>query len=111
MYQQLDIYWVDLEPTCGSETQKRRPCIILQSNLINNQTRTLIVSPILPNHKDWPFVVNVKPTKANGIDKERHINLKQMRVVDISKIGSKQGALEEHYLYDLKEKIHMIFGI
>ncbi len=111
MYQQLDIYWVDLEPARGSETQKRRPCVILQSNLINNRTRTLIVSPILPNHKDWPFVVNVKPTKANGIDKERHINLKQMHVVDISRIGSKQGALEKHYLSDLKEKIQLIFGI
>jgi hypothetical protein len=24
MYKQLDIYWVDLEPTRGSETQKKK---------------------------------------------------------------------------------------
>ena len=45
MYQQLDIYWVDLEPAKGAETKKKRPCIILQSNLINKGTQTIIVSP------------------------------------------------------------------
>ena len=109
MYRQLDIYWVDLEPARGSETKKKRPCIILQSNLINKGTQTIIVSPILPNHKNWPFVVNVKPTKTNGLDKERHINLKQLRVVDISRISSKQGALEQHYLAEIKEKLNLIF--
>ena len=68
MYEQLSIYWVDLEPTRGSETKKKRPCVILQSDLINKGTRTVIVSPILPNHKTWPFAVNVEPTKTNGLD-------------------------------------------
>jgi mRNA interferase MazF len=111
MYKQLDIYWVDLEPARGSETQKKRPCVILQSNLINNGTRTVIVSPILPHHKDWLFVVNVEPTPSNGLDKDRHINLKQLRVVDISRIDSKQGVLEQDYLPDIKEKISLVFGI
>jgi mRNA interferase MazF len=111
MYKKLDIYWVDLDPTRGSETQKKRPCLILQSNLINQGTRTVIVSPILPGHKDWPFVVNVKPTKANGLDKDRHVNLKQLRVVDISRIASKQGVLERYYLSKIKEKIELIFDI
>jgi mRNA interferase MazF len=111
MYKQLDIYWVDLEPTRGFEVQKKRPCVILQSNLINNETRTVIVSPILPNHKNWIFAVNVEPTKANGLDKDRHINLKQLRVVDISRLDKKQGVLEKHYLSEIKEKIGLIFGI
>ena len=76
MYQQLEIRWVDLEPTRGAETQKKRPCVILQSNLVNRASRTVIVAPILPNHKNWPFVVNLTPSKANGLDKDRHINLR-----------------------------------
>jgi mRNA interferase MazF len=31
---QRDIWWVDLEPTRGTETQKHRPCVILQNILI-----------------------------------------------------------------------------
>lgn len=111
MYKQLEIYWVDLEPTRGSETQKKRPCVILQSNLINKGTSTVIVSPILPNHKVWPFVVNITPTKTNGLDKERHINVKQLRAIDISRIDNKQGILERQYLDDIKEKLQLIFNI
>jgi mRNA interferase MazF len=109
-YNQLEIYWVDLEPTQGAETKKRRPCVILQSTLINRSSRTLIVAPILPNHKDWPFVVNVKPTKANGLDKDRHINLKQLRVVDVSRIDKKQGVLEKRYFQAIQEGIELVFG-
>uniref|UniRef100_UPI000A64A78C type II toxin-antitoxin system PemK/MazF family toxin n=1 Tax=Streptobacillus moniliformis TaxID=34105 RepID=UPI000A64A78C len=61
-FKQLDIYWVDLEPTKGAETQKPRPCVIIQSDLVNIQSKTVIVAPLLPNHKTWPFAVNLTPT-------------------------------------------------
>ena len=108
-YQQLEIRWIDLEPTRGAETRKKRPCVIIQSNLINQGSRTIIVAPILPGHKNWPFVVNVLPSKNNGLDKERHINLKQMRAVDISRIKNRQGILESQYLKPIKEAIEIIF--
>lgn len=110
-YRQLEIRWIDLEPTRGAETRKKRPCIIIQSNLINQGSRTIIVAPILPGHKDWPFVVNVKPSKNNGLDKERHINLKQMRAVDISRIQNRQGILERQYLKPIQEAIEIIFAL
>lgn len=61
-FKQLDIYWVDLEPTKGAETRKLRPYVILQSDLVNVQSRTLIVAPLLPQHKPWPFAINLEPT-------------------------------------------------
>ncbi|WP_347889062.1 type II toxin-antitoxin system PemK/MazF family toxin [Nitrosomonas europaea] len=42
------MYWVDLEPTKGVETRKLRPCVIIQSDLVNIQSRILIVAPLLP---------------------------------------------------------------
>ena len=110
MYKQLDIYWIDLEPTRGAETQKKRPCVIVQSNLVNKGTRTVIVAPILPNHKEWPFVVNVIPSRENGLDKKRHINLKQLRSVDVSRIDNKQGKLEKQYIGEIKIALQIIFG-
>ena len=111
MYKQLAIHWVDLEPTIGSETQKKRPCVILQSDLINIGSRTIIIAPILPHHKDWPFVINIFPSKANGLDKERHINLKQIRVVDISRVGKKQACIEDQYIHDIQKILKMVFAI
>jgi mRNA interferase MazF len=40
-FKQLDIYWVDLEPTKGAETKKLRPCVIVQGDLVNIQSKTL----------------------------------------------------------------------
>ncbi len=109
LYKQLEIRWIDLEPTRGAETQKKRPCVIVQSDLVNRGTKTVIVAPILSKHKNWPFAVNLKPSKANGLDKDRHINLKQLRAVDVSRIQNKQGTLEKKYLKDIKIALDIIF--
>lgn len=108
-FRQLEIRWIDLEPARGAETQKQRPCLILQADIINKGSKTLIIAPILPGHKNWPFVVNISPTKGNGLDKDRHINLKQLRAVDVSRIKNRQGILEKKYLAPIKETIALIF--
>ncbi len=58
-YKQLEIRWVDLEPTKGAETEKKRPCVIIQSDIVNRGSKTVVVAPILPGHKDWLFAVNI----------------------------------------------------
>ena len=109
-YKQLEIRWVDLEPTKGAETKKKRPCVIIQSDIVNRGSRTIIVAPILPGHKNWLFAVNLVPTKANGLDQERHINLKQLRAVDVSRIQNLQGNLEQHYLKSIQAALAIVFG-
>ena len=108
---QFEIRWVDLDPTRGAETKKKRPCVILQDDVVNQGSRTVIVAPILPGHKDWPFVVNLKPTKGNGLDKDRHVNLKQLRAVDVSRIINKQGVLEKRYLEPIKAALGIVFDL
>jgi len=110
-FKQLDIYWIDLEPTKGAETKKLRPCVIIQGDFVNIKSRTLIVAPLLPNHKSWPFAVNLKPTKENGLDKDCHINLKQLRAVDISRIRQKQGRLENQYIDFIKDALNIVFDL
>lgn len=108
---QLEIYWVNLAPTQGAETRKQRPCVVLQADLVNRGSRTIIVAPILSGQKNWPFAVNVTPTKRNGLDKDRHINLKQLRAVDVSRIKNRQGLLEKRYLYPIETAINIVFGL
>ncbi len=110
-YRQLEIRWVDLDPTRGAETKKKRPCVILQDDVVNQGSRTIIVAPLLPGHKDWPFVVNLTPTKTNGLDKDRHVNLKQLRAVDVSRIMTKQGMLEKRYLESIKAALSIVFAL
>ncbi|MFQ5451132.1 MAG: type II toxin-antitoxin system PemK/MazF family toxin [Nitrospinaceae bacterium] len=111
VYRQLEIRWIDLDPTQGAETRKKRPCVVLQADVVNRGSRTVIVAPILSGHKNWPFVVNVTPTKGNGLDKNRHINLKQLRTVDVSRIENRQGLLEKRYLDPIEAAIKLVFNL
>lgn len=108
-FKQLEIYWIDLEPARGAVTKKLRLCVIIQSDLVNNQSKTLIVAPLLPNHKPWPFAVNLELNPENGLDKERHINLKQLRAVDVSRIGKLQGRLDKEYLPAIRNALAIVF--
>ena len=85
--------------------------MIIQSDLVNVQSKTLIVAPLLPKHKTWPFAVNLMPTNDNGLDKDRHINLKQLRAIDISRIGKKQGKVENQYLQAIKQALTIVFDL
>jgi mRNA interferase MazF len=94
---QYEIWWVDLDPTKGTETRKTRPCVILSNDILNHHGKRVIVAPLLKNHKPWPYVVNVQLSNMNGLDMARRVDLTQMRAIDKLRLQSKKGALESEY--------------
>lgn len=109
-YKRGEIWWVDLKPVVGSETDKERPCLILQNDVGNQNATTTIVAPLLPGAKTYPFVVNVAPTLQNGLNGDRHINLSQMRAVDARRIKNKQGTLEDNYWEEIEKAVWVELG-
>ena len=49
-----DIWWVNLDPTQGSEIRKTRPCLILSHNTLNQLRRTVVVVPLSSAAKPHP---------------------------------------------------------
>jgi mRNA interferase MazF len=41
-----EIWWVDLNPTRGSEINKKRPCVVLSVDPINQRRKTVVVVPL-----------------------------------------------------------------
>ena len=41
-----DIWYVDLDPTRGGEINKKRPCVILTANALNDSRKTVVVIPL-----------------------------------------------------------------
>ena len=111
MIKQLEIRWVNLDPAFGAETQKHRPCVILQADLFNHKSRTFLVAPLLPGHKDWPFSINISPSTFNRLDSDRNINLKQIRAIDQARLGDLYGRIEKHYLPSIHEKLMLLFDL
>ena len=109
-YKRGEIWWVDLQPTVGSETDKKRPCLILQNDIGNQNGATTIVAPLSPGSKTYAFVVNVTPTLQNGVKGDRHINLSQIRAVDAGRIQNKQGVLEGIYWEEIQKAVCIELG-
>jgi len=109
-YKRGEIWWVDLKPVIGSETDKECPCLILQNDIGNQNGTTTIVAHFLRGMKTYPFVVNVVPTPQNGMDGDRYINLSQIRAVDTRRIKHKQGILEDNYWEEIEKAVCVELG-
>ena len=104
IYKRGEIWWVELDPSTGVEAKKTRPCLILQNDLGNKQSSLTIVVPFLAT-RNYPFVVNVKPTSLNNLDRERGLHFSQIRAVDCSRIKSKIGTLEDECWQEIVKAI------
>ncbi len=102
-----EIYWVDLEPTRGSETQKIRPGLIVSNNIGNESSKVIMVAPITSKiARIYPF--EVKTTVEN---KPAKIMLNQCRALDKSRIGRKIGQIDLETLNAVVEAIKLVFAI
>jgi mRNA interferase MazF len=109
-YRRGEIWWVNLDPTVGNETAKKRPCVILQNDVGNARSDTTMVAPLLKGSKTYPFVVNIEATIDNGLDENRGIHLEQMRVVDSRRIDNKLGTLEDKYWSEIEKAVCIVLG-
>jgi mRNA interferase MazF len=41
----FDVFFIDLNPTVGSEINKIRPCVIISPDEMNNALNTVIIAP------------------------------------------------------------------
>lgn len=89
----LEMWWVDLDPTHGTETRKTRPVVVLSDDVINTHGSRVAVAPLLKGHKPFYYVVNVSPTEENGLDQNRRIDMTQLRFVDKQRLRGRQGGL------------------
>jgi mRNA interferase MazF len=94
---QYEIYWIDLDPTRGSEIQKIRPCIVISPDEMNHNINTVIIAPLTSTSKTYPSRVNIE---FEG--KECWIVLDQIRCVDKSRLLKKAGILGEEDIIKVK---------
>lgn len=74
---QFDVFWVDLNPTIGSEINKTRPAVIISPNEMNSHLNTVIIAPLTSTIKTYPFRVNCVLN-----EKSASIALDQIRTID-----------------------------
>ena len=84
----FEVWWVNLEPTKGSEIRKSGRCVIISPDEIA-ALKTVIVAPMTSQGFDFPSRIS-----CEFAEKQALILLDQMRVVDKDRLLEKMGILE-----------------
>lgn len=93
-----DVYWVDLEPTLGSEANKLRPCVIVSRDASNRVSPTMTVVPITSNVASiYPFEVDLtgvldRPCKAQA-NQVRTVSKRRFRGEAVAQLDPERMAL------------------
>ena len=77
MISRFEVYYVNLDPSIGSEIKKTRPCVIISPNEMNRNISTIIIAPLTSKLRNYPTRV---PCKVEG--KQGQIVLDQIRTID-----------------------------
>jgi len=102
-----DVYWVSLDPTVGSETQKKRPCVVISNNAQNKKSLRVIIAPITSSVKIiYPFEVKVVIAAKEG-----KIMLDQIKAIDKQKIGKKLASLDIKTMVEIDEALKVVLAL
>lgn len=100
---QYAIYWIDLDPTRGSEVNKTRPCVIISPDEMNRYIKTVIVVPLTHTLKAYPSRVLCEVKGEKGA-----IMLDQIRTVDKLRIGALIDKLSLKEINNIKSVINQM---
>lgn len=107
-----DIYYADLSPVVGSEQGGLRPVLIVQNDVGNKYSPTVIAAAItsklgktrLPTH------IDVYAEKV-GLQRDSVVLLEQIRTIDKRRLKEKMGHLDDHMMQAVDEAISVSFGL
>ena len=103
-----DILLTNLEPVVGSEQGRIRPSLVIQGNILNENSPTTIVAPITSKiyTKVYPSNVEVQ-SKDSGLKINSTILLNQIKTIDKSRIIKKISRLNN----DIMKRVNLAIKI
>jgi mRNA interferase MazF len=105
MVKRFEIYLVNLDPTVGVEIQKRRPCLIVSPDELNQNVKTAIIAPMTTKSRNFPTRVACKFEGKKGF-----IVLDQIRTVDQIRLLKKLGEIDDETRVKVIEKLQELFA-
>jgi len=110
---QFEIWLADLNPRIGNESVKKRPVLIVQSDILNklNHPSTLIC-PLTTNVKLDVDILRVHvDDNAKALDKPSDIMIDQIRAIDNKRLIEKIGRLPQKQAQKVKANIEIVFDL
>lgn len=106
-----DVVSIDFEPVRGSEQGKVCPAVVIQNDIGNLHSPTLIVAPITSGKNSF-FPVNVEvKAPEGGLANDSLILLNQIRTVDRARVSRFWGKLEPATMVKVDRAIKISLGL
>lgn len=89
-----DMYYADLSPVVGCEQGEVRPVLIIQNNIGNRYSPTVIVAAVTSRMDKHPLPTHVEISRKYGLQKNSMILLEQVRTIYKSRLKEYIGHLD-----------------
>lgn len=107
-----DIYFARLNPVIGSEQRGTRPVVVVQNNLANKTSPTILVAPITSNiNKNIYLPTHIQINNIENVRENAIILLEQIRVLDKRRFRSYLGKLDNKTMELVEKGIIHTFGM
>ena len=107
-----DIYYADLSPVIGSEQGGIRPVLIVQNDVGNKFSPTVIAAAITSQRDKTNLPTHIK-VDANGcgLSKDSIVLLEQVRTIDKQRLKEKMGSLDLDAMNKIDKALSVSFGL
>lgn len=107
-----DIFYADLSPVVGSEQGGIRPVIVIQNDVGNKYSPTIIIAAITSqiNKAKLPTHIEIS-SEEYGLNKDSVVLLEQIRTVDKRRLKEKLGHMTVSDMLKVNEALMISVGL
>jgi mRNA interferase MazF len=107
-----DIFYADLSPVVGSEQGGIRPVLIVQNDVGNKYSPTVIAAAITSriNKAKMPTHIELS-ANLYGLNKDSVVLLEQIRTIDKRRLREKIGKLNTGMMTRVNSALYVSFGL
>ena len=107
-----EIYYADLSPVVGSEQGGIRPVLIVQNDVGNKFSPTVIAAAITSRQYKTSLPTHIKVNAHGcGLSKDSIVLLEQVRTLDKTRLKERMGNLDKSDMYKIDKALSVSFGL
>jgi len=107
-----DVFFADLSPVVGSEQGGVRPVLIIQNDIGNRFSPTVIVAAITAQIQKAKLPTHVEiDAEVHGFDRDSVILLEQVRTIDKQRLTDKITHLDEEMMGKVDDALQVSLGL
>lgn len=106
-----DIYYADLSPVVGSEQGGVRPVLIVQNDVGNRYSPTVIAAAITSRTGKARLPTHIEVRTDSGLSKSSIVLLEQIRTLDKRRLKDRMGHLDDETMTLVNDALTVSFGL